>query len=73
MAEIYDQFRYNVVRVWEEPVERILAAALTILPLAPIARVDRDRVPEVLVTIAERLGARRPPNRCPTCGAPRRC
>ncbi|MHB1559751.1 MAG: RpnC/YadD family protein [Isosphaeraceae bacterium] len=54
-GEIYDQFRYNVIRIWEQPVERILSAGLTILPLAPIARVKRDRVPRVLVAVAERL------------------
>ncbi len=54
-GEIYDQFRYNVIRIWEQPVERILAAGLTILPLAPIARVKRDRLREVLAAVAERL------------------
>ena len=29
---VYDWFRYNVVRIWERPVEEILAAGLPVLP-----------------------------------------
>ena len=54
-GQIYDWFRYNVVRVWEQPVEQVLAAGLTVLPLAPVSRVERAKVPEVLVAISERL------------------
>src|SRR5262245_48596063 len=31
-GEVYDWFRYDVVKVWEQPVEKILAAGLTVLP-----------------------------------------
>ena len=34
---LYHEFRYNVVKVWERPVEDILAGDLATLPLAPIA------------------------------------
>ncbi len=54
-GEIYDWFRYDVVKLWEQPVEPILAAGLTVLPLAPVARVGRDEVPGVLAAISERL------------------
>ena len=32
-GDVYDWFRYNVVRVWERPVEEILAEGLPVLPL----------------------------------------
>ncbi len=44
-----------MVRVREQPVEQILAAGLTILPMAPVSRVERAKVPEILVAISERL------------------
>jgi hypothetical protein len=54
-GEIYDWFRYDVVKVWEQPVERILAAGLTVLPLAPVSQVETARVPGVLVAMSERF------------------
>src|SRR5262245_30794666 len=54
-GQIYDWFRYDVVKVWEQPVERILAAGLTVLPLAPVAQVEKAQVPDVLAAISERL------------------
>jgi hypothetical protein len=44
-----------VVRVWEQPVEKILAAGLTVLPLAPVAQVEEAQVPDVLVAMSERF------------------
>jgi hypothetical protein len=49
------RFRYRVIRVWELPPERLLAAGLPVLPLAPVSRVLPDRLPEVLRAVAERL------------------
>ncbi len=54
-GEIYDWFRYDVLKVWEQPVERVLAAGLAVLPLAPVAKVAREKVPEILVAISDRL------------------
>jgi hypothetical protein len=54
-GEIYDWFRYDVVKVWEQPVEQVLAAGLTVLPLAPVSQVERTQVPDVLVAISDRL------------------
>ena len=48
-------FRYNLVRIWEQPVEEVLAAGLPVLPLAPVANVEPEKVPEVLMAISERL------------------
>ena len=65
-GEIYDWFRYDVVRVWEQPVEQVLAAGLTVLPLAPVSRVERAKVPEVLVAISERLERETTPDQAKT-------
>jgi predicted transposase YdaD len=54
-GDVYDWFRYDIVRVWERPVEEILAAGLAVLPLAPVAAVEPEQVPGVLMTISERL------------------
>ncbi len=37
-APDYLDFRYGVVRMWDEPVDRILAGGLATLPLAPLAK-----------------------------------
>jgi hypothetical protein len=44
-----------VVRIWQQPVEEVLASGLPILPLAPVANVEPDQVPRVLLAISERL------------------
>jgi predicted transposase YdaD len=48
-------FRYNVVRIWEQPVADALASGLPVLPLAPVADVEPEQVPGVLVAISERF------------------
>jgi hypothetical protein len=54
-GDVYNWFRYNVVRVWQQPIDEILTAGMPILPLAPISNVDRDALPGVLLAISERL------------------
>jgi hypothetical protein len=54
-GEVYDSFRYHMVRVWEEPMDVLLASGLTILPLAPVSDVKEEQVPEVLLAISDRL------------------
>jgi hypothetical protein len=48
-------FRYDVVRVWLQPPEKLLTAGLPVLPLAPISNVGPDRLAEVVTAVAERL------------------
>jgi predicted transposase YdaD len=48
-------FRYDVVRLWELPPERLLQAGLPLLPLAPVSDVTSQRLPAVLTAVAERL------------------
>src|SRR5690349_11492741 len=52
---IYDWFRYDVVRVWRQPVAAVLGCGLTVLPLAPICDVVPEQVPGVLMAISGRL------------------
>jgi predicted transposase YdaD len=48
-------FTYDVIRVWQLPPERPLAAGLPVLPLAPVSDVSPERLPEVLTAVARRL------------------
>ncbi len=48
-------FRYDVIRVWQQPPERLLAAGLPVLPLAPVSDVPPERLPEVLAAVGQRL------------------
>jgi hypothetical protein len=50
-------FWFRVVRVWELPVESLLAGGLGVLPLAPLAAIAPDRLPEVIGSIERRIGA----------------
>ena len=54
-GDVYDWLRYDVLRIWEEPVEEIFAAGLPVLPLAPVANVEPGTVPDVLMAISERF------------------
>lgn len=54
-GEIYDRFRYDVVKIWQQPVEKILSAGLAVLPLAPVAQVGSKEVPDVLRAVSDRL------------------
>jgi predicted transposase YdaD len=54
-GDVYDWFRYDVVKVWEQPIAEMLAAGLAVLPLAPVAAVEPGQVPGVLMAISERL------------------
>ncbi len=48
-------FRYDVVRVWELPPDRLLQAGLPLLPLAPVSNVTPAQLPGVLTAVAQRL------------------
>ncbi|MFN0070692.1 MAG: hypothetical protein ACKVVP_04280, partial [Chloroflexota bacterium] len=39
-------FEYSVLRIWEEPGERLLAGPLGLVPLAPLADIPRADLPE---------------------------
>jgi predicted transposase YdaD len=54
-GELYNSFRYDVVRVWQQPVDLLLASGLTVLPLAPVSNVKEEKLAEVLMAISDRL------------------
>ena len=43
------------MKVWERPVEEILAGDLATLPLAPIARVSVGELPRIIQLMDERI------------------
>jgi len=47
-GEITVTFTFGVVRVWQRPVEELLAGPLATLPLAPVSAVEQTRLPGVI-------------------------
>ena len=56
-AQPYLQFRYRVVRVWELPVDTVLGAGISVLPLAPISAVRENELPAVIERMKRRFDA----------------
>jgi predicted transposase YdaD len=54
-TEPYRIFRYQVIRVWELPVERLLSGGLARLALAPIGAIASTDLSDVLRTMRQRL------------------
>lgn len=54
-APPYLRFEYQVIRVWQMPVERILTGGLGTLPLAPVSAVTPTEVPAVIERMKDRL------------------
>lgn len=63
---VYDRFRYDIVRIWQQPVELFLQGGLAVLPLAPVANIGPDRLREILVAVARRLREEAPPDQMAT-------
>ena len=53
--------RYDVIRVWELPVEMLLSGGLGTLALAPISNVSENEVRSVIARMKERLSGPKPP------------
>lgn len=51
----YLAFDYELIRLWELPPEAILEGGLGTLPLAPLANVDRPKLPELIGQMKQRL------------------
>lgn len=62
----YLSFRYQVVRVWQQPVAALLAGGLSTLPLAPLADVTPAQLPAVIRRMAERLSQEASPSEAAT-------
>jgi hypothetical protein len=54
-GELVSDLHYRVVRVWELPLERLLAGPLAWLPLAPLSEMGPTPLTEVVVEIDRRL------------------
>jgi predicted transposase YdaD len=61
-VDAYRAFRYDVLRVWEMPPERLLSGGLGLLPLAPIGNVAVAGLPEVLRQMKERIAREASPS-----------
>ena len=48
-------FQYEVVRVWELPVQQLLAGGLGTLPLAFLSNVQEDELPDVVHQVQQRI------------------
>ena len=48
-------FEYRVLRLWEQPVESILSGPAALLPLAPLAQVRPEELPQTIRTMEARI------------------
>ncbi len=55
--EPYHTFDFQVVRLWELPVEVVLYGGLGTLPLAPLCKITKRSLPEVIHRMRERIEA----------------
>jgi predicted transposase YdaD len=55
--ECYLEFHYRVFRIWQNPVEAVLAAGVGTLPLAPLADVRLPDLPGVIGQMKGRMSA----------------
>ncbi len=53
-------FEYEVIKVWEIPLQKLLSAGVGLLPLAPVCDVSRDEIPQVVRRMEERFRAEIP-------------
>src|SRR5206468_2704144 len=59
--EPYLTFRYQVIRVWEQPPEAFLEGGLGLVPLAPVTKVTEAELPRVVQRMDERISHEAPP------------
>ena len=51
----YLQFVFRVVRIWQQPVEAILAGGVGMLPLAPLCDVSPEALPDIIRKMEHRI------------------
>jgi hypothetical protein len=56
------RFHYDVFRVWERPVGTLMVGDVGTLPLAPLADVPPEEVPEIVREVDARLVRKTPPD-----------
>jgi len=60
------EFEFDVVRLWQRPVEGLLTGGLGTLPLAPLGDVTPDALPAVIQKLDERFSDEAPPGEAAT-------
>jgi predicted transposase YdaD len=63
------EFEFDVVRLWQQPVERLLSGGLGTLPLAPLGDVEPAALPAVIQKLDERFSDEAPPGEAATLWA----
>jgi predicted transposase YdaD len=58
----YLEFAYQIVRAWQKPVENLLTAGLGTLPMAPLADIAQEALPDVIHRMEERIRQEATPN-----------
>ncbi|HWE93654.1 MAG TPA: DUF4351 domain-containing protein, partial [Tepidisphaeraceae bacterium] len=58
-------FGYRLIRVWEQPTDRLLAGGMGTLPLAPVSAVRLEDVESVVRRMEQRLAIDAPPGKGP--------
>lgn len=53
----YLYFEYDVIRIWQIPLEEILSGDIAILPLAPVSSVPKSQIKQVLRRMEARANA----------------
>jgi hypothetical protein len=48
-------FRYGVIRLWQEPLDKFLSGGVGLLPLAPLSNVQQKDLPGVITEMKRRL------------------
>lgn len=51
----YLEFQYQVIRLWQKPVDEVLTGGVGTLPLAPLTDVRREALPAVVQRMQERI------------------
>lgn len=59
--ERYLEFNYRVFRLWQQPVEELLAGGIGTLPLAPLAAVAKPQLPAVIRRVKQRVSTETTP------------
>ena len=49
------EFSYQVVCIWQQPVDMFLNGELRVLPLAPVSNISQEELPSILRQVSDRL------------------
>jgi hypothetical protein len=54
-GRLANRYDYQVVRLWKEPADSFLNAGVDLVPLAPLANISKEQLPELVRKMAERI------------------